>query len=96
VISRHINAPPTAIYRALLDHRAVAAWRVPNGMTNHGHEFDPCEGGGVCISSAYADGTQTGKTTAHTETYHGNFVRLITNKQVVEVVGPSAVARSST
>ena len=27
-----------------------------------------------------------GKTTAHTDTYHGRFVKLVTNEQVVEVV----------
>ena len=27
-----------------------------------------------------------GKTTAHTDTYHGHFVKLVTNEQVVEVV----------
>jgi uncharacterized protein YndB with AHSA1/START domain len=30
--------------------------------------------------------TGTGKTTAHTDTYHGRFVKLVTNEQVVEVV----------
>jgi Activator of Hsp90 ATPase homolog 1-like protein len=30
--------------------------------------------------------TGTGKTTAHTDTYHGRFVELVTNEQVVELV----------
>ena len=30
--------------------------------------------------------TGTGKTTAHTDTYHGRFVKLVKNEQVVEVV----------
>ena len=30
--------------------------------------------------------TGTGKTTAHTDTYHGHFLKLVTNEQVVEVV----------
>jgi uncharacterized protein YndB with AHSA1/START domain len=29
--------------------------------------------------------TGTGKTTAHTDTYHGRFVKLVPNEQVVEV-----------
>ena len=29
---------------------------------------------------------RAGKTTAHTDTYHGRFVKLVTNEQVVEVV----------
>ncbi len=86
MISRHINAPPAAIYRALLDVREVAAWRVPDGMTSHVHEFDPCEGGAFRISLTYDDETRIGKTTARTDTYRGNFIRLVPNKQVVEVV----------
>ena len=31
-------------------------------------------------------GAGTGKTTAHTDTFHGRFVKLVTNEQVVEVV----------
>ena len=30
--------------------------------------------------------TGTGKTTAHTDTYHGRFVKLVPNEQVIEVV----------
>ena len=30
--------------------------------------------------------TGTGKTTAHTDTYHGRFVRLVPDEQVVEVM----------
>ena len=30
--------------------------------------------------------TGTGKTSAHTDTYHGRFVRLVANEQVVEVM----------
>jgi uncharacterized protein YndB with AHSA1/START domain len=84
-ISRHINAPRATVYRALLDARAVATWRVPTGMTSHVHEFDAREGGSFRISLTYAP-AGTGKTTANTDTYHGNFVKLVTNTQVVEVV----------
>jgi uncharacterized protein YndB with AHSA1/START domain len=55
-IRSHVKAPREAVYLALLDVRAVAAWKVP-----------------------------TGKTTAHTDTYHGRFVKLAPNEQVVEV-----------
>jgi hypothetical protein len=33
-ISSHIKAPRAAVYRALLEPQAVAAWRVPAGMTS--------------------------------------------------------------
>jgi uncharacterized protein YndB with AHSA1/START domain len=85
-ISRRMNAPRAIIYRALIDPRAVATWKVPTGMTSHVHEFDAREGGSFRISLTYDAPTGTGKTTAHTDTYHGRFVKLVPNEQVVEVV----------
>jgi uncharacterized protein YndB with AHSA1/START domain len=85
-ISRHVNAPRPIVYRALLDPRAVARWKVPAGMTSHVHAFDPREGGSFRISLTYDAPTGTGKTTAHADTYHGRFARLVPNEQVVEVL----------
>jgi uncharacterized protein YndB with AHSA1/START domain len=85
-ISHRVNAPRAIVYRALLDARAVAKWKVPSGMTCHVHAFDAREGGSFRISLTYAAPTGTGKTTAHTDTYHGHFVKLVTNEQVIEVV----------
>src|SRR5918911_1710146 len=85
-VRRRINAPRAAVYRALLDAEAVATWMVPTGMTSHVHAFDPREGGAFRISLTYATPTGTGKTPEHTDTYHGRFVRLVPNEQVVEVV----------
>jgi len=85
-ISRRVKAPRAIVYRALLDARAVAKWKVPTGMTSHGHAFDGREGGSFRISLTYDEPTGTGKTTAHTDTYHGRFVKLVTNEQVVEAV----------
>jgi uncharacterized protein YndB with AHSA1/START domain len=85
-IRYHVNAPRAAVYRALLDASAVEKWRVPTGMKSHVHEFDAREGGTFRISLTYDTQTGTGKTTAHTDTYHGRFVKLVPNEQVVEVV----------
>jgi uncharacterized protein YndB with AHSA1/START domain len=85
-ITRHINAPRATVYRALLDVDAIARWMVPTGMSSHVHAFDPREGGAFRISLTYDAPTGTGKTTAHTDTYHGRFVTLVPNEQVVEVV----------
>jgi uncharacterized protein YndB with AHSA1/START domain len=85
-ISRRVKAPRANVYRALLDARAVATWRVPSGMTSHIHAFDPREGGSFRISLTYEAPTGTGKTTAQTDTYHGHFVELVPNEKVVEVV----------
>ena len=84
-VTRHINAPRDVVYRALLDPRAVVRWKVPDGMTCHVHEFDAREGGSIRISLTYDEPSETGKTTAHTDTYHGRFVKLVPNEQVVEV-----------
>src|SRR2546421_7187715 len=85
-ISRCVNAPRPAVYRALLDARAVATWMVPDGMTSHVHAFDHREGGSFRISLTYDAPTGAGKTSAHTDTYHGRFVKLVPDEQVVEVV----------
>jgi uncharacterized protein YndB with AHSA1/START domain len=85
-INRRVNAPRPVVYRALLDARAVATWMVPTGMTSQVHAFDPREGGCFRISLTYDVPTGTGKTTAHTDTYHGRFVKLVPNEQVVEMV----------
>lgn len=84
-VSRHVRAPRSAVYRALLDPAAIAQWRVPTGMTSHVHEFDAREGGSFRISLTYDVPNATGKSAARTDTYHGRFVRLAPDEQVVEV-----------
>ena len=84
-IRTHIKAPREAVYRALLDPDAVARWKAPDGITCQVHAFEPREGGHLRISLTYDAPTATGKTTAHTDTYRGRFVKLVPNEQVVEV-----------
>jgi uncharacterized protein YndB with AHSA1/START domain len=84
-ISRHIDARRDAVYRALLDPSAVAKWKVPDGMTCEVHEFDAREGGLIRVSLTYDEPTAAGKTTPHTDTYHGRFLRLVRDERVVEV-----------
>jgi uncharacterized protein YndB with AHSA1/START domain len=81
-----VNAPRANVYRALVDARAVATWMVPPGMTSHVHAFDAREGGSFRISLTYDAPTGTGKTSAQTDTFHGRFLKLVPNEQVVEVV----------
>ena len=59
---------------------------VPTGMSSQVHAFDAREGGSFRISLTYDAPTGTGKTTAQTDTFHGGFVKLVKNEQVVEVV----------
>ena len=84
-VAHHIHAPREVVYRALLDARAIAKWKVPDGMSCHVHELDAREGGAIRVSLTYVEPTNTGKTTSHTDTYHGRFVKLVPNEQVVEV-----------
>jgi uncharacterized protein YndB with AHSA1/START domain len=50
------------------------------------HEFDAREGGSFRISLTYDAPTGSGKSAAHTDTYHGRFVKLVPGEQVVEVL----------
>jgi uncharacterized protein YndB with AHSA1/START domain len=85
-VSRHVRAPRPAVYRALLDADAVARWRVPAGMTSHVHEFDAREGGAFRVSLTYDTPDNSGKSTAHTDTYHGHFETLVPDERVIEVI----------
>jgi uncharacterized protein YndB with AHSA1/START domain len=84
--TRHMTAPRSAVYRALLDAGAVAVWRVPDGMSSQVHEWEAQEGGAFRVSLSYDLPTGTGKTAERTDTYHGRFVKLVPDQQVVEVL----------
>jgi len=83
-LTRHITAPRSEVYRALLDPVAVVHWKVPPGMTSEVHEWDAREGGRLRVSLTYS-GDGVGKTTAHTDTYSGYFAELVPDQKVVEV-----------
>lgn len=55
-------------------------------MTSEVHEFDPREGGTFRISLTYDQPTRTGKTMAQTDSFHGTFVKLVPDAEVVQVV----------
>jgi uncharacterized protein YndB with AHSA1/START domain len=74
------------VYRALLEAHAVQRWMVPDGMTSVVHAFDAREGGTFRISLTYDAPTSAGKTSAQTDTFHGRFVRLVPDEQVVQLV----------
>jgi len=48
--------------------------------------FDAREGGEFRISLTYDDPQRAGKSSGHTDTYFGRFVRLVPNEQVVETM----------
>ena len=84
-VHQHIDARRADVYRLLLDPTAITKWKVPDGMTAQVHTFEAREGGVVHVSLTYVDTSTTGKTAAHTDTYHGRFTRLVPNEEVVEV-----------
>ncbi|MFE0517181.1 SRPBCC domain-containing protein [Streptomyces sp. NPDC058964] len=85
-VSRRVQAPPTAVYQALVDPEAVGAWRVPDGMTAHVHAFDAREGGVFRVSLVRDEPGSPGKSGERTDTYRGRFVRLVPGELVVEAI----------
>jgi uncharacterized protein YndB with AHSA1/START domain len=83
-VTRHIDAPPATVYRALLDPDAIAKWRVPDGMRSHVHQFEAREGGRFRVSLTYDTQGGAGKSAEHTDTYHGRFLTLVLDQRVVE------------
>jgi uncharacterized protein YndB with AHSA1/START domain len=81
-----VDAPRARVYRAFLDPEAVATWMVPTGMTSRVHAFDAREGGTFRISLTYDAPTGTGKSSAQTDTFHGRFVKLVPDEQIVEAI----------
>jgi uncharacterized protein YndB with AHSA1/START domain len=63
-VTRHLDAPRAAVYRALLDPGAVARWKVPEGMTCVVHEFDAREGGTLRVSLTYDEPGPQGEMTS--------------------------------
>jgi uncharacterized protein YndB with AHSA1/START domain len=85
-ISCYIKAPRADVYRALVDAQAVALWMVPDGMAIHVHAFDAREDGAFCISLIYDTPGAVGKTSEHTDTYRGRFIKLVPDELVVEMM----------
>jgi len=55
-------------------------------MTSQVHEFEPRVGGSFRISLTYEAPRALGKSSAHTDTYHGRFVELVPDERVVQVM----------
>jgi uncharacterized protein YndB with AHSA1/START domain len=85
-VTRHIRAPRARVYEALLDPKSVQHWMVPDQMTSCVHSFEGHEGGTFRISLTYDVPTTAGKTTAQTDSFHGRFIRLVPDTEVVQTV----------
>ena len=84
--TRVIRAPRSEVYRALLDPKAVQQWMVPDGMTSEVHSFEARQGGPFRISLTYDAPTDSGKTTAQTDTFHGHFIKLVPDTEIIQRV----------
>jgi uncharacterized protein YndB with AHSA1/START domain len=85
-VTHHIRAPRERVYRALLDPKAVQQWMVPDQMSSEIHSFDARQGGTFRISLTYDEPTTAGKTTSQTDTFHGRFVKLVPDTEMVQAV----------
>jgi len=87
-VSRIIRASRKAIYQAFVDPGALASWRAPDNMKARIHEFDPREGGTYRMSLTYVDPNDSsqGKTTEDTDTFQGQFLHLIPDEKIVELI----------
>jgi uncharacterized protein YndB with AHSA1/START domain len=85
-LTQHFDVPASVVYRALIDPDAVSAWMFPDGMSIHIHHFEPKVGGRFRISLTYEGDFGVGKSSARTDTYHGQFVDLVPNERVVEAL----------
>ena len=85
-ITQFINAPRAGVYKSFIDAKAVQEWMVPTGMTSYIHAFEGYEGGTFRISLTYDAPGAVGKTNAHTDTYHGRFVKLVPNEKIVQAI----------
>jgi uncharacterized protein YndB with AHSA1/START domain len=74
------------VFAALLDRDAIASWRVPEGMSIQVHGLEPVEGGRFRVSLTYQGATGQGKSSAGTDTYHGHYLRIVPDEEVVEVL----------
>jgi uncharacterized protein YndB with AHSA1/START domain len=82
-----VEATPDAVYAALADPAARAAWLPPSGMTGTFEHFDLRVGGGYRMTLRYDDPTaSTGKTDAGTDVVEATFTAVVPRERIVEAV----------
>ncbi|MFC3712113.1 SRPBCC family protein [Sphingoaurantiacus capsulatus] len=85
-LTRHVAAPPHRVYAALITPDDLVCWMVPDGMTMTVHHLDARVGGSFRISLTYDAPTDSGKSDAQTDSYHGQFVELIPAERMVQTM----------
>lgn len=86
--SRIVEAPPSAVYRAMVDPAALAAWLPPKGMHASIEVFDPREGGIYRVTLRYDERAPNvhGKTSDDSDVVKGRFVELVPDERIVQAV----------
>jgi uncharacterized protein YndB with AHSA1/START domain len=86
--SRVIMASPRTIYKAFLEPENLVSWLPPKGMKGNIYAFDAREGGAYRMSLTYVgtDHLTLGKTSEHTDVVQGRFLKLVPDKQIVQLV----------
>jgi len=83
VVSRFIQAPPAAVFRACTDLDAIARWRVPESMTG---KVDSVDGATYRMSLTYPDG--------RADRFESTFVECVPNEKIVERIRFDAAERA--
>ena len=82
-----IAARPDAVYAALVDPGALAAWLPPRGMSGRFERFDARPGGSYRLVLTYADASGApGKATADSDIVEACFVDVVPGVRVVHAV----------
>jgi uncharacterized protein YndB with AHSA1/START domain len=85
--TRLVAAAPRAVYQALVDEDALAAWLPPDGMTGRFERFDLRPGGSYRMVLAYDDPqADPGKTGEGTDVVDVAIVDLVPGRSVVQEV----------
>jgi uncharacterized protein YndB with AHSA1/START domain len=85
--TRHVDAPPETVYRALIDPDARLEWLPPAGMTGRIERFEAHPGGSyrMILTHEEARGSP-GKSSDDSDVVEGRFVALEPGKRIVEAV----------
>jgi uncharacterized protein YndB with AHSA1/START domain len=81
-----IEAPPAAVFAALVDPSARAAWLPPTGMTGRFEWFDARTGGGYRMVLEYDDTSTVGKSEQNRDVAEVRFAAVEAPHRIVEEV----------
>jgi uncharacterized protein YndB with AHSA1/START domain len=84
IASRHIKAPPQAIYSAFIRSEDLVRWMPPQGAVRRIEEFDPRVGGRFRMVLTF--GNAPGKTSSASDVVEARFVNLLPDEQIVLAV----------